>query len=186
MSVMKEDGTRRLIQQILASLRVGKIAIMDKVLNINSSNPVENKVITQAINGINNKIENYDYKPFIYQGGSSQKDGKILCYCRVSKATAIDANGYVTISLGALPSSIVPYQPGINVQDTDITVFVTLRDDGFGNKPIFVQSAYIENDSENQKYLIKVRLFNFSDTVYTHQFKFDAMVVYNDWDGREH
>ena len=52
MSVMKEDGTRRLIQQILASLKVGKIAIMDKVLNINSSNPVENKVITQAINDL--------------------------------------------------------------------------------------------------------------------------------------
>lgn len=52
MSVMKEDGTRRLIQQILASLKVGKIAIMDKALNINSSNPVENKVITQAINGL--------------------------------------------------------------------------------------------------------------------------------------
>lgn len=52
MSVMKEDGTRRLIQQILASLRVGKIAIMDKALNINSKNPVENGVITQAINGL--------------------------------------------------------------------------------------------------------------------------------------
>ena len=57
MSVMKEDGTRRLIQQILASLKVGKIAIMDKVLNINSKNPVENGVITQAINGVNNRIK---------------------------------------------------------------------------------------------------------------------------------
>ncbi len=54
MSVMKENGTKRLIDQILASLKVGKIAIMDKVLNINSSNPVENKVITQAINGLSN------------------------------------------------------------------------------------------------------------------------------------
>lgn len=52
MSVLKEDGTRRLIQQILASLRVGKIAIMDKVLSTTSSNPVENKVITGAINNI--------------------------------------------------------------------------------------------------------------------------------------
>lgn len=57
MSVMKEDGTKRLIDQILASLKVGKIAIMDKVLNINSSNPVENKVITQAINGINSRLD---------------------------------------------------------------------------------------------------------------------------------
>ena len=57
MSVMKEDGTRRLIQQILASLKIGKYAIMDKVLNINSKNPVENGVITQAINGINNALE---------------------------------------------------------------------------------------------------------------------------------
>jgi hypothetical protein len=54
MSVMKENATKRLIDQILASLRVGKIAIMDKALNINSSNPVENKVITQAINGLSN------------------------------------------------------------------------------------------------------------------------------------
>lgn len=52
MSVMKEDGTRRLINQILASLKIGKYAIMDKALNINSKNPVENKVITQAINGL--------------------------------------------------------------------------------------------------------------------------------------
>jgi hypothetical protein len=52
MSVMKEDGTKRLIDQILASLKVGKIAIMDKALNINSKNPVENGVITQAINGL--------------------------------------------------------------------------------------------------------------------------------------
>lgn len=52
MSVMKENGTKRLIDQILASLKVGKIAIMDKALNINSKNPVENGVITQAINGI--------------------------------------------------------------------------------------------------------------------------------------
>lgn len=58
MSVMKENGTKRLIDQILASLRVGKIAIMDKALNINSSNPVENKVITQAINGINTNVSN--------------------------------------------------------------------------------------------------------------------------------
>lgn len=57
MSVMKEDGTRRLIQQILASLKIGKYAIMDKVLNINSKNPVENGVITQAINGINDRID---------------------------------------------------------------------------------------------------------------------------------
>ena len=57
MSVLKEDGTKRLIQQILASLKVGKIAIMDKALNINSKNPVENGVITQAINGLNNKID---------------------------------------------------------------------------------------------------------------------------------
>lgn len=62
MSVMKEDGTKRLIDQILASLKVGKIAIMDKVLNINSSNPVENKVITQAINGINNRIDDECFK----------------------------------------------------------------------------------------------------------------------------
>ena len=57
MSVMKEDGTKRLIDQILASLKIGKYAIMDKVLNINSKNPVENGVITQAINGINNALE---------------------------------------------------------------------------------------------------------------------------------
>ena len=56
MSVMKENATKRLIDQILASLRVGKIAIMDKALNINSKNPVENGVITQAINGINNAL----------------------------------------------------------------------------------------------------------------------------------
>lgn len=54
--VMKEDGTKRLINQILASLRVGKIAIMDKALNINSSNPVENKIITASINGLNNTL----------------------------------------------------------------------------------------------------------------------------------
>ena len=60
MSVMKEDGTKRLIDQILASLKVGKYAIMDKVLNINSSNPVENKVITQAINGINTQIDDIE------------------------------------------------------------------------------------------------------------------------------
>lgn len=58
--VLKEDGTKRLIDQILASLRVGKYAIMDKVLNINSKNPVENGVITQAINGINNRIDIID------------------------------------------------------------------------------------------------------------------------------
>lgn len=57
MSVLKDDGTKRLIAQILASLKVGKYAIMDKVLNINSKNPVENGVITQAINGLNNKID---------------------------------------------------------------------------------------------------------------------------------
>lgn len=54
--VLKEDGTKRLIDQILASLRVGKIAVMDKMLNINSSNPVENKVITQAINTTNANV----------------------------------------------------------------------------------------------------------------------------------
>jgi hypothetical protein len=54
MSVLKDDGTKRLIDQILASLKVGKYAIMDKALNINSKNPVENKVITQAINGLSN------------------------------------------------------------------------------------------------------------------------------------
>ena len=56
MSVMKENGTKRLIAQILASLKVGKIAIMDKALNINSSNPVENKVITQAFNTTNSAV----------------------------------------------------------------------------------------------------------------------------------
>ena len=64
MSVMKEDGTRRLIQQILASLKVGKIAIMDKALNINSKNPVENGVITQAINGINNRLDGVEDQLF--------------------------------------------------------------------------------------------------------------------------
>jgi hypothetical protein len=57
MSVLKDDGTKRLIDQILASLKIGKYAIMDKVLNINSKNPVENGVITQAINGVNNRID---------------------------------------------------------------------------------------------------------------------------------
>lgn len=56
MSVLKDDGTKRLIDQILASLKIGKYAIMDKVLNINSKNPVENGVITTAINGINERI----------------------------------------------------------------------------------------------------------------------------------
>lgn len=56
MSVMKENGTKRLIDQILASLKVGKYAIMDKALNINSKNPVENKVITQAIHNANERI----------------------------------------------------------------------------------------------------------------------------------
>lgn len=58
MSVMKENGTKRLIEQILSAMAVGKIAKMDKQLDINSVNPVENKVITQAINGINNRIDN--------------------------------------------------------------------------------------------------------------------------------
>ena len=62
MSVLKDDGTKRLIDQILASLKVGKYAIMDKVLNINSKNPVENGVITQAINGLNNRIETLENK----------------------------------------------------------------------------------------------------------------------------
>lgn len=57
MSVMKEDGTRRLIQQILASLKVGKIAIMDTVLSNTSNNPVQNKVIKQAIDGTNTRID---------------------------------------------------------------------------------------------------------------------------------
>lgn len=188
MSVAKETAIERLIQHVKDAMAVGKIAEMDKQLNINSRNPVENKVITESINGINNKIENYDYKPFMYQSGVSQENGKILCYCRVDKQAGIEANGHTTISLGALPSSVIPYQPGINVEDTDIMLFVTLRDDGYNNKPIFVQCAYIEKDSQNQKYLIKVRLFNLSDTevVSTHHFKFDVMVVYNDWDGRQH
>lgn len=190
MSVMKEDGTRRLIQQILASLKVGKIAIMDKVLNINSSNPVENKVITQAINGINNKIEDYDYKPFMFQGGQSQQDGKIMCYCNVEKRTGIDANGSVVISLGALPSSIVPYQAGVNVEDTDLTIWANLRtEDAISNiNSVFIQSAFIERDTSNQKYLIKLRLHNLSNTQLssTTEFKFDIMVIYNDWNKREH
>lgn len=57
MSVLKEDGTRRLIQQILASLKVGKIAIMDTVLSNTSNNPVQNKVIKQAIDGANTRID---------------------------------------------------------------------------------------------------------------------------------
>lgn len=58
MSVLKENGTKRLIDQILSAMAVGKIAKMDKQLNINSVNPVENGVITQAINGVNNRIDN--------------------------------------------------------------------------------------------------------------------------------
>lgn len=57
MSVMKEDGTRRLIQQILASLKVGKIAIMDTVLSNTSNNPVQNKVIKQAIDNVNTRMD---------------------------------------------------------------------------------------------------------------------------------
>ena len=57
MSVLKEDGTRRLIQQILASLRVGKIAIMDTVLSNTSKNPVQNKVIKQAIDNVNTRMD---------------------------------------------------------------------------------------------------------------------------------
>lgn len=56
MSVMKENGTRRLIQQILASLKVGKIAIMDTVLSNTSNNPVQNKVIKQAIDNVQSGI----------------------------------------------------------------------------------------------------------------------------------
>lgn len=52
MSVMKDNGTKRLIDQILSAMAVGKIAKMDKQLDINSVNPVENKAITQAINGL--------------------------------------------------------------------------------------------------------------------------------------
>jgi hypothetical protein len=163
---------------------------MDKVLNINSSNPVENKVITQAINGINNKIEDYDYKPFMFQGGQSQQDGKIMCYCNVEKRTGIDANGSVVISLGALPSSIVPYQAGVNVEDTDLTIWANLRtEDAISNiNSVFIQSAFIERDTSNQKYLIKLRLHNLSNTQLssTTEFKFDIMVIYNDWNKREH
>jgi hypothetical protein len=56
MSVMKEDGTRRLIQQILASLKIGKYAIMDTVLSNTSNNPVQNKVIKQAIDNVQSGI----------------------------------------------------------------------------------------------------------------------------------
>ena len=58
MSVMKDNGTKRLIEQILSAMAIGKIAKMDKQLDINSVNPVENKVIAQAINGVNNRIDN--------------------------------------------------------------------------------------------------------------------------------
>lgn len=57
MSVMKEDGTKRLIDQILASLKVGKIAIMDTVLSNTSNNPVQNKVIKQAIDNVNTRMD---------------------------------------------------------------------------------------------------------------------------------
>lgn len=190
MSVMKEDGTKRLIDQILASLKIGKYAIMDKVLNINSKNPVENGVITQAINGINNKIENYDDKPVMYQNSVLQEDSKILCYCNVKKRTGIDANGYATISLGALPTNIVPFQAGIKVEDTDLMIHVNLRttDTISDINNVIVQSAFLEKDIENQKYLIKVRLYNLSNNQFasTTEFKFDVMVVYNDWDKRPH
>lgn len=56
MSVMKENGTKRLIDQILASLKVGKIAIMDTVLSNTSNNPVQNKVIKQAIDNVQSGI----------------------------------------------------------------------------------------------------------------------------------
>lgn len=53
---MKENGTKRLIDQILASLKVGKIAIMDTVLSNTSNNPVQNKVIKQAIDNVNTRM----------------------------------------------------------------------------------------------------------------------------------
>ena len=82
MSVMKEDGTRRLIQQILASLKVGKIAIMDTVLSNTSNNPVQNKVIKQAIDGTNTRIDGVEdslFKKHHFSLGSPLVIDKTKC-----------------------------------------------------------------------------------------------------------
>lgn len=52
MSVAKESAIERLIQHIKDCLAVGKIADMDTQLSTTSINPVQNKVITGAINNI--------------------------------------------------------------------------------------------------------------------------------------
>lgn len=59
MSVMKESATQQLINQIKSALAVGKIATIDSELSSTSENPVQNKVITEALE--NYEVENVGY-----------------------------------------------------------------------------------------------------------------------------
>ena len=49
MSVMKESATQQLIAHIKSAMAVGKIAEIDSALSETSINPVQNKVVTEAI-----------------------------------------------------------------------------------------------------------------------------------------
>lgn len=57
MSVMKETATQRLIEHIKSGFAVGKIATVDTALNTNSTNPVQNKPIAEAIETLTNDVE---------------------------------------------------------------------------------------------------------------------------------
>lgn len=101
MSVAKESAMERLIQHIKDAMAIGKIADMDKTLNINSRNPVENKAITQAINGMNGRITNVEaqmstFSSWVYGGAFDRS------------STGAD-NPTITISADANPCTVILY-----------------------------------------------------------------------------